>query len=96
MLQVIATFTIKKEKIEEAITVMNGTIAPTREEDGNVSYYLYKEIGKENVFTYIEQWKDKESLDSHLAKPHMVSFIEQITPLQEVPFSLHLLENISE
>lgn len=48
-------------------------IHSSREESGNVSYDLYKDTEKENVYTMVEVWKDEVAVASHNTSEHFTS-----------------------
>jgi len=58
--------------VEEGLKAL---AAPSREEDGCLSYELYVSIAEPGTFVTVEQWTSQEDLDAHMASPHLAAAI---------------------
>ena len=69
-LRVVAHITPKPGKEEELKAVLLALIAPTRNEEGCISYELYRDI-ESGHFTFIEEWTGTDALDGHFETEHI-------------------------
>ena len=51
--------------------VLEGFIAPTRQEDGCLRYDLFADADDPTKFTFIEEWASREALDVHGQSAHI-------------------------
>jgi quinol monooxygenase YgiN len=65
------------------------TIAPSREEAGNVYYHLYEHATKPGHFLYAEAYKDMEALTSHIKTNPVVDEV-----FRKKPYAKHLLTKL--
>ena len=63
-------------------------IHSSREESGNISYDLYKDIEKENVYTMVEVWKDEAAVASHNTSEHFTSFVSKVKQFLTAPLDI--------
>jgi quinol monooxygenase YgiN len=59
------------EKIDAVRSVLEGLLAPTRQEAGCIEYDFYEDADDPSKFTFIETWSSREALDAHLKTPHL-------------------------
>lgn len=85
VLHVIAHVVAKPDKIAETRAMMTSLVAPTRLEDGCLSYDLLLNDVDPCDFTMIEKWRDDAALDVHFQTPHMVAAFAQIPDLLVAP-----------
>jgi quinol monooxygenase YgiN len=78
MITKIAKCTVKNECLNEFNDITDNMIRETRKEDGSVSYKLYKDVKNENVFYFIEEWKDKDAFKAHLREEHLKESIPKL------------------
>ena len=79
MITVIASVTVKKERITEFLNGFKANALKVREEPGCVEYYpaidvktdLLPSSFDENVVTIIEKWESMDALQNHVNAPHM-------------------------
>ena len=90
MLVVIANVYLKENQDNEFINAAKPCIEGTRKEAGNISYNLNKNIGSENVYTFIEEWKSKEDLDLHMKTDHFVAFGSAIESILVKPLEVSI------
>lgn len=74
MIIVHATFHVNPAKEAEFLENMKPLIAASQAEEGNVAYDLHKAVGRDNVYTMVEIWRDQEAVGLHNASEHFTSF----------------------
>lgn len=70
-LRVVAHARAREGRGAELREVFESVVDPTRAEPGNISYELLASHDDELDFTFVEEWKDGDALDAHLATPHV-------------------------
>jgi quinol monooxygenase YgiN len=58
--------------VEEGLTAL---AAPSRQEEGCLSYELYVSTAEPGTFVTVEQWQSQADLDAHMATPHLAAAI---------------------
>ena len=81
MIRVVAHLTSKPETVEETRQALEGFIDPTRAEAGCILYILMQNNDDPTDFTFVEEWESDETLDAHLASPHISAFKERAADL---------------
>lgn len=81
MIKIIARNTVLEGKKEEFISIVKELVEKSRAEEGNISYDLWEDINNTNVFTFIEEWKDRAAVDEHNASEHFTRIVPQIRQL---------------
>lgn len=66
----------------------------SRAEAANISYTLCRALESENVYTFIEQWKDAAGLEAHLSTPHFIAAGVELESLLTCPLEIHKLESV--
>ncbi|MEO8661020.1 MAG: putative quinol monooxygenase [Bryobacteraceae bacterium] len=82
---VVALLPARPDKIEDTRALLLGLIAPTRAEAGCISYQLHQNNANPADFCFIEEWKDDDALDQHLATPHLQAARERMPELLAGP-----------
>lgn len=72
----------KEAELEERLLAL---IEPTRKEEGCNEYLLHRSTKEPGRFVFYENWNCAESLDRHLASPHMKDFLNTVGTLLEEP-----------
>ncbi|MCT4564129.1 MAG: antibiotic biosynthesis monooxygenase [Maledivibacter sp.] len=75
MIKIVAKNKIKEGKREEFINAAKELIKKSQAEEGCISYELYEDIGDSHTLTFIESWKDKESIDKHNSSAHFTAIV---------------------
>lgn len=75
MLILTGRFVAKKERRSELLQLCHGMYAPSRAEDGCVSYGLWEDSDGSGNFMFFEEWTSRESLDKHFQTPHFARFM---------------------
>ena len=69
--RVIARLRAKPGKEVELRTLATGLIAPTRKEAGCIRYELLVNEADPAELTFVEEWRDGDTLNAHLATPYV-------------------------
>lgn len=83
MIYVIATLVIKPDALAALREAAMPCIEATREEPGCISYDLNASISNSRRVVFVERWKSREDLESHLKTPHLQAWREASAPLIE-------------
>ncbi len=92
---VVARFKAAAGKAEDLKKALLLLIEPSRKDEGCINYDLHQAIEDPSVFIFYENWRSKELLGIHSAKPHVLKFRAQVKDLLAEPPELTLLEMIS-
>ncbi|MFJ8264025.1 putative quinol monooxygenase [Rummeliibacillus sp. NPDC094406] len=92
MIIIHATFHINQKKQDMFLKEIQPLIATSREENGNVSYHLQKDVENENVFTMLEIWQDMQSVASHNSSEHFTSFVAKAKDFLTAPLDVKAFE----
>jgi quinol monooxygenase YgiN len=93
---VLAKFKAKpgmEDKVREELMALVG---PTRSESGCINYDLHCSSEDKTLFMLYENWKSKQDLDDHLAKPHLKNIIGKAETLLAEPIEITLWEMITQ
>ena len=74
MIIVLAKVISKDGMKNKIIDAAKPLIAATRAEKGCIDYNLYNPIDSENNLLFVEQWEEKEFLESHVQQDHFIKF----------------------
>ena len=66
-----AHLTARADAVDDVRAVLEGFIAPTREEDGCIQYELHQNTADPCDFTFIEAWRSAGALETHLQSAHI-------------------------
>jgi len=91
MINVIASISVKAEKLSEFLEIFKSNIPSVRDESGCIEYFPAVDIDAdlppqsldENVVTIIEKWENLEALRDHLNAPHMLAYKEKVKDIVE-------------
>ncbi|AAU38669.1 MULTISPECIES: putative quinol monooxygenase [Basfia] len=72
MIAVYAIAKVKADKITAFEDVVKELVAKSRGDQGCISYACGSVQGKENTYTFIEQWQSMEDLKLHTQQPHFI------------------------
>jgi quinol monooxygenase YgiN len=90
MIKVIAKITIKPDLTDTLKNIVPGLVAETRKESGCISYQLFQDINQKNVFAFIEEWENEESLEKHMNSKHFQEGIPKIAAIQEKEMEVNI------
>ncbi len=90
MIIIHASIRINPAKNEEFLQEVEGLLAASRAEEGNVSYDLFQEAGKEHSYLMVEVWKSPEAVDLHNKSSHFQAFVSKARELLAEPLGLNV------
>ncbi|PIE73241.1 MAG: antibiotic biosynthesis monooxygenase [Deltaproteobacteria bacterium] len=73
-LTIVASITAKADTIESVKKELLKLIAPTRAEQGCISYDLHQDNENPAHFLFFENWESKELLQAHMESQHFKDF----------------------
>lgn len=76
---------VKPEEEENFLKSINKLIEHSRLEEGNISYDMFKQTDKENMYVTIEHWKDEEAIAVHNDSDHFQAFAATINDFVVTP-----------
>lgn len=91
---VIVRVVAKKGMEDKVKFALNSLIAPTRVEEGCISYNFYQSIEDRALFISHEIWQDQESFTKHLTMSYIVALQEVGIDLLERPLEVAIVEPI--
>ena len=74
----IAKIDAKPEHREKVLFELSKIIAPTRQENGCISYDMYIDNSNSCVFMFYENWASEKDLDRHMESSHVSQCFEII------------------
>ncbi len=95
MIKVVARNTVKKEKIEEFISLAEKLVELTNRNDaGCIHYSLYQDLNDPRILTFIEEWESMDALDKHMAADHFKEMVPKLGELADGPKDMHLYQQV--
>ncbi|PFK47681.1 antibiotic biosynthesis monooxygenase [Bacillus cereus] len=92
MIIIHAVFQVDPAKQQTFVEEIKPLIRDSREESGNVSYDLYKDMEKESVYTMVEVWQDAEAVASHNVSEHFTSFVKKANQFLTAPLDIKVYD----
>jgi quinol monooxygenase YgiN len=85
----------KEGKEDELRRDLGALVAPSREEEGNLDYDLYEDIGEPGKFVFVEHWSSEELRNKHHTQgPHIQRFHANGVANVERTVFAHLLRKV--
>lgn len=72
-LQVVAVLVATEGSEDVVRGALAELVAPTRAEEGCLSYELYASAADPRTFITVEHWRDQAAVDAHLQTPHIAT-----------------------
>ncbi|MBO9671219.1 MAG: antibiotic biosynthesis monooxygenase [Sphingobium sp.] len=92
LVKTIAMLTARPGKAQDLRTLLDGMIAPSRAEPGNLRYDLWVDRADPEKFVLDELYVDAKALAEHRASAHFQNYLGQVNHLAErLAFSLDSL-----
>ncbi len=82
-LKIIAVLAARPGKAEALRTLLEGMIAPSRAEPGNLRYDLWQDRTDPSRFVLDELYTGEEAIAAHRASPHFQNYLSQIEDVAE-------------
>jgi quinol monooxygenase YgiN len=92
---VVARMKAKEGAVGELRELLLALIAPSRADEGCITYELHQAIDDSAVFVFYEIWESKDLLDRHLSTPHLQQFLSKVKDLLAGPPEITLFSKIS-
>lgn len=92
MIIIHATFHVNPAKQDVFLQEIQPLIAASREEEGNFSYCLQKDLENENVYTMVEIWQDMQAVTYHNSTEHFNQFVGKANNLLTAPIDIKAYE----
>lgn len=74
MILIHALLHVNPEREADFLEAAKPLIAATHEEEGNLSYELYKHAVDGNLYIMVEAWRDQAAVAAHNTSPHFTGF----------------------
>ncbi len=94
-LTVVAEMAARPGKEDELERRLLALIEPTRKEEGCVEYILHRSTNEAGRFVFLENWTGADTLDRHLASPHLKDFLAAARDLLAEPPRIGRYERIA-
>ena len=91
---VVARVKAKSGRVSEMKEVLIGLLAPTRSEPGCIHYELLENRADPSEFTFIEEWRDAESIQAHFAKDYIQKAIGRLPEIGDGDLDLRQYNRI--
>jgi quinol monooxygenase YgiN len=95
MITIVAKCSVKPSVTEEFLELALSLVHASRVEAGNVSYEFFRDLKNPALFTFIECWKDQESVNLHNSSEHFVEFGERAAPFFSGPLDIGLYQKLT-
>lgn len=82
---IVATFAAATGKGNALYEVLNRCVAPSRLEEGNVHYDLYRSVENSDLFLFHETWKSAAAIELHETQPHFKALLAGVDGLLAEP-----------
>ncbi|RJX29879.1 MAG: antibiotic biosynthesis monooxygenase [Desulfarculus sp.] len=70
-IRVVAHIKAQPDQAEKLKGLLTAQVAPTRSEDGCISYVLMQNNSDPADFVFVEEWRDLNALKAHIKSPHI-------------------------
>ncbi|WP_132391229.1 putative quinol monooxygenase [Novosphingobium sp. PhB165] len=81
--KIVATLVARPGKAEALRALLDGMIAPSRAEPGNLRYDLWVDQAQPDRLLLDELYANQAAVESHRASPHFQNYLSQINDLAE-------------
>lgn len=70
--------TIEPKNLEEYVVIMEYFVTKTREEEGNIFFYVMSDRNEEGKFFYWGLWKDDAAVQIHMESQYFQTYVPQL------------------
>jgi len=81
---------VKKDKVDEFISIFREMIEPTKNEQGCKQYEMYQDENNPTLFIVLEQWDSREKFNKHLESEHFERIVQKMSELIESETDLNI------
>ena len=82
-LTVFAKIVAKKDAVDAVKRAALQIVAPTRAEEGCISYFLHQDNDNPCVFMFYENWTSEADLDKHMKTDHFKALVDAVSGITE-------------
>lgn len=82
-IKIMAILTARPGQGEALRALLDGMIAPSRAEPGNLRYDLWADQAAPDRFALDELYRDKAAIEAHRASPHFQNYLSHINDLAD-------------
>lgn len=95
MLKIVAKNYVKKDNINDFISLVTKLVQETNQNDeGCIHYELFQDINDSSILTIIEEWESKEALAKHMAAKHFQEIVPMLAAFTEKPSENNLYQKL--
>jgi quinol monooxygenase YgiN len=80
---------------DEALVLLMQLAEASRHEDGAMSFEVLQQRNRQNHFTLVELWRDRQALEAHAMAAHTRRFREQFQPMSGSLYDERLYEALA-
>ncbi len=95
-IRVLAFMEAKEGKGQELVKHVLSIVAPTRKEEGNISFVPCISLDNSNQIMVDEIWTSKEALDNHFNTDHMKDVSPKIEPILTKPLEIRIYKEVTQ
>lgn len=85
MINTTIKITVSPEKRKEVLQTFTALLGPIRREQGCICCNCYVDVEADNIIFFMEEWKTREDLDTHLKSVHFSVMIGAMKLLDKEP-----------
>ena len=78
MIKLIAVFEVKPEWVDKIEEIVWPLVVASRSEKGCISYNFVRDAAAENVFMFLEEWKDEAAIAIHNSTEHFATYVPKM------------------
>ena len=90
MITIVAKSIVKNGMKDKFKKLADELIAFSRKEEGCISYNLYEDINNKNILTFIEEWKDEDTIKFHNESEHFTRIVPELAKYREGNVGINL------
>lgn len=95
MIKIVAKNYVKKDKINDFISMVTKLVQETNQKDeGCIHYELFQDINNPSILTIIEEWESKEALAQHMNAKHFQEIVPTLAAFTEKPSENNLYQKL--
>jgi len=94
MINVTATITAKKDKINDVLEALKFVKSETEKEDGFYEYRIHQLADDATQILFYERWESLEHLEKHAASKHFTAFAARADTLLDKSFDVKIYNEI--
>jgi quinol monooxygenase YgiN len=82
-LRVLVRVKARNDKVDELRALLKAVVAPSRNEQGCISFELLQSQRDPTDFVFVEEWESAAALEGHSASEHVNHLRAKLTTLQD-------------